>query len=116
VDVRPSSRSAVFRYGQHSKPLVRETSPFLDKTAKRGVIWIEPRIAVEVSYSELMQGAATSARVPQGDVTDVSSGDNRHWHPYAPRRARESASCCRCIHPGQRGPRCLGITTKRSPG
>src|SRR2546427_1840837 len=38
-----------------SKPLVREMSPFIDKTAKRGVIWLEPRLAVEISYAEVMQ-------------------------------------------------------------
>lgn len=39
-----------------SKPLVRPTSPFAGRTARRGVIWLEPRLAVEVSYAELMQG------------------------------------------------------------
>jgi len=37
------------------KPLVRESSPFADKTARRGVVWLEPGLEAEVSYSEVMQ-------------------------------------------------------------
>ena len=39
-----------------SKPLVRETSPFTDKTARRGVVWLEPELQTEVGYAEVMQG------------------------------------------------------------
>ena len=38
-----------------SKPLVREKSPFADKTARRGVVWLEPELEADISYSEVMQ-------------------------------------------------------------
>lgn len=39
-----------------SKPLVRATSPFADKTARHGVIWLEPLLTAEISYAEVMLG------------------------------------------------------------
>jgi len=39
-----------------SKLLVRATSPFADKSARHGVVWLEPRLAFEVSYAEVTQG------------------------------------------------------------
>ena len=39
-----------------SKLLVRESSPFVDKTARHGVIWLEPRLTAEISYAEVMLG------------------------------------------------------------
>ena len=36
--------------------LVRGTSPFADKTARRGIVWLEPRLEVEISYAEVTQG------------------------------------------------------------
>ena len=34
----------------------RSTSPFVDLGLSRGVVWLEPALAVEVTYSEIMEG------------------------------------------------------------
>ena len=46
------------RYEHTRKP--RETSPFADKTAKRGAVWLEPRLEAEVSYAEVIAGSDSS--------------------------------------------------------
>jgi hypothetical protein len=34
----------------------RPTSPFTDHRRHRDVVWVEPRVSVEVSYSEIVNG------------------------------------------------------------
>jgi len=56
---------------------VRETSPFADKTARRGVVWLEPELHAEISYAEVMQGrprAAVFRRLLDGVLPSVGLG------------------------------------------
>src|SRR5437899_3779951 len=46
-----------------SKLLLRATSPFADKSARHGVVWLRPRLAFEVSYAEV---TPVPARAPVG--------------------------------------------------
>jgi bifunctional non-homologous end joining protein LigD len=39
-----------------ASPLVRPTPPFIDLKRRRGVIWLEPTVAVEVQYNGLTGG------------------------------------------------------------
>ncbi len=65
-----------------SKLLVRATSPFADKSARHGVVWLEPRLAFEVSYAEVTQGRLR-APVVRRLVTPA-----RRLVPYPGRRYR----------------------------
>jgi hypothetical protein len=39
-----------------ASPLVQPTSPFVDLKRRRGVTWLEPKVAVEVQYNDLTGG------------------------------------------------------------
>ena len=48
--------------------LVRSTSPFTERIPERGVIWLEPKLVVEVGYAEVMHGGALRAALFRGFV------------------------------------------------
>ena len=51
-----------------SNGLTRRTSPFVERIAERGVVWLEPKLIAEVSYAEIMHGGALRAAVFRGFV------------------------------------------------
>ena len=69
-----SQRRAGFSRAHNAS--VRETSPFADKTARRGVVWLEPELHAEISYAEVIQGRL---RAPgfRGLITPAPRAEHR---------------------------------------
>ncbi len=48
--------------------LVRSTSPFSEKVPLKGVTWLDPKLAAEISYAEILKGGRLRAGVFRGFV------------------------------------------------
>ena len=75
LSARPRARTSfIFGVGQKladaliSNGLVRSTSPFSEKVPVKGVTWLEPSLAAEGSYAEIMEGGSLRAGVFRGFV------------------------------------------------
>ena len=51
-----NSRTHVYTGWRHRKHGLRSRAACSDAEGSRGVVWVEPRVVVEVSYSEVMLG------------------------------------------------------------